>query len=273
MLAYPRDDDDQGSTCSQGGISEFLADPATIGPHGMTAIARRSLRSTSQILTAFEEGKDLAWICQLHTDLYALGTAFAIWTLASRRLCEPNLEPQDILVHAARAHLRRLPSCPDDPAQTRLTRDHAITLLKEIGLLGKRQNLRDIKTVSTVASIAEVASEVARSQRVCVEDIASIRRSREIARARFIMIYVLRNACGHSLNFIGRNLGARDHTTILSGLNTITLRMRQDDAIRKTIMRICHDVDLIALQRFRRQVLNPSVVSLRRQASSLDHPQ
>jgi hypothetical protein len=272
MLASLHDGEDPSLSFAGGDAAIPIGPDRDLDLDGMTPVARRSLSATRHILSAFEQGKDMSWVFQAHSDLYAIGTAYAIWTLASRRMCDVHLSAQSLLHEATREHLRRPCPWPEDPGQTRLTRDRTIASLKAVGILGKRQSVRDIKTVSTVASIAEVATEVARSQRVCVDDIASARRSREIARARFMMIYVLRHACGHSLNFIGRNLGARDHTTILSGLNTITLLMRQDDAVRKTLNRICHDVDLIALQRFRRQVLFPDVVNLRRNPAALDAP-
>ncbi len=49
-------------------------------------------------------------------------------------------------------------------------------------------------------------------------DIKGDGRSRELCRARWAIMWAARKVTGHSTAVIGRALGSRDHTTVLSGL-------------------------------------------------------
>jgi hypothetical protein len=80
------------------------------------------------------------------------------------------------------------------------------------------------------------------------EHICSNRRETHIIRARFKTIYVLRRVCGLSLSRIGTNIGDRDHTTIMNGLNKIETDRKNDVAVRDETDHICEKADLIGMR-------------------------
>jgi chromosomal replication initiator protein len=61
-----------------------------------------------------------------------------------------------------------------------------------------------------------------------VAELTSARRRRDISQARMVAAYILRKTTELSLVEIGRQLGGRDHTTILYGLAQVEKRRRLD---------------------------------------------
>lgn len=70
----------------------------------------------------------------------------------------------------------------------------------------------------TIRSILEAVSQ---RYEIPVSDIVSRRRTQNVARPRQIAMYLARHLTPRSLPEIGRHIGQRDHTTILSGLRKI----------------------------------------------------
>lgn len=69
--------------------------------------------------------------------------------------------------------------------------------------------------------ISAIMSEVERFFHVSHEDMISQRRTRDIANARHIAIYLSRYLTEESLESIGRRFGGRDHTTIMHSVQKI----------------------------------------------------
>ena len=83
-----------------------------------------------------------------------------------------------------------------------------------------------IKTGATPAVTADsIVAHVAKKYGVAVDDIYGRQRTKPIARARNISIYVIRRVTGLSLPVIGKRFD-RDHTTILSSINAIEEEMK-----------------------------------------------
>ena len=72
-------------------------------------------------------------------------------------------------------------------------------------------------TVPAIASVRKICEDAARITGLKYAEIIGQGRARELSYARFAVIYAARLAYGYSLPRIGRALGNRDHTTILSG--------------------------------------------------------
>ena len=63
-------------------------------------------------------------------------------------------------------------------------------------------------------------------------------RSKEIAMARQVAMYLLREETDASLPDIGAALGGRDHTTIMYGCEKITDMIEREDSLRRTVIAI-----------------------------------
>ena len=67
------------------------------------------------------------------------------------------------------------------------------------------------------------------------EEILGPRRSKDIAHARQLAMYLLRTETTLSFSDIGRELGNRDHSTILHGFGKISSELEQNTRLRRTI--------------------------------------
>jgi chromosomal replication initiator protein len=63
-------------------------------------------------------------------------------------------------------------------------------------------------------------------------------RAQEVVMPRQIAMYLMRQELGASLAEIGRELGGRDHTTVIHGIEKIETRMREDTALRARMIAI-----------------------------------
>lgn len=82
----------------------------------------------------------------------------------------------------------------------------------------------------SIARVAALAAE--RAFDVPRAEIAGRSRERHVAQARHAVVWTLRQATPWSLQTIGRRLGRRDHTTILSSLRRADQLRAQDRAYR-----------------------------------------
>ena len=67
------------------------------------------------------------------------------------------------------------------------------------------------------------------------EDIVSKKRNAEIVLPRQIIMYLCREHTDASLEEIGRILGKKDHTTVMSGINKIKSMIAYDDDLNKNL--------------------------------------
>ncbi len=68
------------------------------------------------------------------------------------------------------------------------------------------------------------------------EDLTGRKRTKEVANARQIAMYLLRQENDLSLPAIGEQLGGRDHSTVRYGVEKITQDLERDEALRQIIM-------------------------------------
>ena len=66
-------------------------------------------------------------------------------------------------------------------------------------------------------------------------DIVGPRRTKDIATARHVAVYLVRNVTDISLNNIGKLFGDRDHTTLLNSCETVERRMLSDTTYNFTV--------------------------------------
>lgn len=83
-----------------------------------------------------------------------------------------------------------------------------------------------------------IIARVAEFYGVPTQDLLGRRRSREIAMARQIAMYLIRELTSLSLPQIGRAMGDRDHTTVLYAVDKIAALFEKDDALRRQLLEI-----------------------------------
>ena len=91
---------------------------------------------------------------------------------------------------------------------------------------------------SAVPMPSAILEEVANAMSVPVDALTSKRRERQIAYARHLAMYLLRDVAHQSYAQIGRLLGGRDHTTVLHGFRRIEALLDSDPDVRRDLMEI-----------------------------------
>ena len=83
-----------------------------------------------------------------------------------------------------------------------------------------------------------IINAVADAFDVPVEDILGKKRDRKTALARHAAMYIMRSRTNHSLSEIGRELGSRNHATVLHGCNRFGLEMASNSRLERIVTRI-----------------------------------
>jgi len=94
-------------------------------------------------------------------------------------------------------------------------------------------NLAPQRTPCTPITVIRVVAE---HFRLHADDLTGRKRTKEIAAARQIAMYLLREENGLSLPAIGEQLGGRDHSTVRYGVEQINLELERDEALRREIV-------------------------------------
>jgi chromosomal replication initiator protein len=84
----------------------------------------------------------------------------------------------------------------------------------------------------------EIVVLVAKHFDVSVDDLRGRGRAKEIVAPRQVAMYLIREETGSSLLEIGQELGGRDHTTVMHGINKIGEQLQTDTALRANLMAI-----------------------------------
>ncbi|MBP3917665.1 MAG: chromosomal replication initiator protein DnaA [Clostridia bacterium] len=100
-----------------------------------------------------------------------------------------------------------------------------------------RDNIADVVTGAEPVKVTQdkIFNAVANKYGVTVEQIKGTRKSKEIAQARHICVYIMRKITDMSLPAIGKVMGGKDHTTILYSVNLIQKRVREDALLENDI--------------------------------------
>jgi len=73
-----------------------------------------------------------------------------------------------------------------------------------------------------VVSVEKVLKSIQKFYHIPIEDLVSRKRNKEVIKPRHVAMYILKNVVGLSYPEIGRELGGKDHTTIIHGCKAIT---------------------------------------------------
>lgn len=101
---------------------------------------------------------------------------------------------------------------------------------------------------SNVITVPLIISTVCEQYNITEEDIVSKKRNIEIVLPRQIVMYLCRDLTDCSLEEIGKNLGNKDHTTVMSGINKIKNKLSNNSDLELT-----KNIDIIMKK------LNPSL--------------
>jgi chromosomal replication initiator protein len=90
-------------------------------------------------------------------------------------------------------------------------------------------------------TVDKIFTAVYKKYNIKREDIVSTRRTKDIAAARHVAVYLVRQITDMSLPNIGKIFG-RDHSTILSSIDTVEKRMAQDGVFRAEIEEMSKEI-------------------------------
>ena len=108
---------------------------------------------------------------------------------------------------------------------------------KEVTLSLAEEALKDIISPNEQKVITPdyIISVVAEHYHVTVADLCGNKRSSKIVMPRQIAMYLCRDIIDTSLKTIGKNLGDRDHTTVMHGIEKIENELKTNDNLKNSI--------------------------------------
>ena len=90
--------------------------------------------------------------------------------------------------------------------------------------------------------IEKILEEVGRSYSVNAADIKGKKRTQNIAEARKMSMYIVRQVCEMSMEDIGKEFGGRDHSTVVYTIKEVEKKMEKDSFYRSNIEDIIKNV-------------------------------
>lgn len=106
--------------------------------------------------------------------------------------------------------------------------------------------LRDTKSKKheIQSSCEKIMSIVSSFYGISVDDLKSKKRTKEIATARQIAMYLVRDILSMSFPMIGKNFGNKDHSTVMHAYNKINEAVKNSDMLSTQIADIIHLIDI-----------------------------
>jgi len=98
--------------------------------------------------------------------------------------------------------------------------------------------LGDMMQPAARVTMEDILGAVSSYYSLRTEDLLGPRRSRSLAVARQVAMYLARDLTAMSLPQVGQALGGRDHTTVMHGCEKIAALFEKDDEIRHQILEI-----------------------------------
>lgn len=115
---------------------------------------------------------------------------------------------------------------------------HAAMVRHPINIELANAALQDIVSRQAELTVGQVIAAVASFYRIEEEVLIKRGRSKEVASARQMAMYLAREETGASLPQIGEALGGRDHTTVMYGWEKIASQIEQNDRLRREMLSI-----------------------------------
>ena len=107
----------------------------------------------------------------------------------------------------------------------------------EITMSLAEEALKDFISPGSSAAVTPqiIINVVADHYKCTAEDLISSKRTKEIVVPRQVVMYLCRTMTDTPLQTIGKALGGKDHSTIMSGVKKITKQLETDEAMNNTI--------------------------------------
>ncbi|MBQ6059159.1 MAG: chromosomal replication initiator protein DnaA [Clostridia bacterium] len=114
----------------------------------------------------------------------------------------------------------------------------------EVNLTSAQTAIRDVLSdnVTVPMLIDRVLKEVSSYFSLTIDDLCSKKRSADIASARQIAMYLIREMADVSLAQIGDVFGGRDHTTVLHSVNKVEDEIETNPSLKRDVEEILHNV-------------------------------
>ncbi len=97
---------------------------------------------------------------------------------------------------------------------------------------------KDAQTKREQVKVPQVLKEVSKSFAITVKDLKGPRRIKELALARQVAMYILREEFNYKLEEIARYLNRQDHTTVIHAIDKIKSKMMVQDGFNRQVSEI-----------------------------------
>ncbi len=115
---------------------------------------------------------------------------------------------------------------------------HAAMVRQPIDIELANQALQDLVSRQSELTISQIVAAVADFYRLEEDVLIQRGRTKEVAAARQMAMYLAREETDASLPQIGEALGGRDHTTVMHGWEKIASQIERDDRLRREMLAI-----------------------------------
>ncbi len=115
---------------------------------------------------------------------------------------------------------------------------HAQMTFSPVSIQLATEALQDVLVSRDSLTLDQIIEAVAEFYGLNQQELESARRTKHLALARQVAMYLCREETESSLIQIGAALGHRDHSTIMHGHDKIALRIEEDDQLRRDVVAI-----------------------------------
>lgn len=107
--------------------------------------------------------------------------------------------------------------------------------------------IKDIlnEQMSTPVTIEKIILEVGKVYNVSMAEVRGKNRKQEVAEARKMSMYIVKEVCGLTMEEIGKEFGGRDHSTVVYSIRNVSDRLKEDSFYRDTVEDIIKNVKTI----------------------------
>ena len=114
-------------------------------------------------------------------------------------------------------------------------------------MINAQAAIKDIlnEQMSTPITIDKIITDVSKVYNVSVADIRGKSRKQEVAEARKMSMYIIKEVCGLTMEEIGKEFGGRDHSTVVYSISNVSQRLKTDSFYRDTAEDIIKNVKAI----------------------------
>lgn len=203
------------------------------------------LKEVLTVLELLEKNTPLTQVAAQDFADTAFGIGHMIHHARRKNMICPSLKVEDLV-----GNLRnRMLEISEKGFASRIL---AIRALRDLQIVAPSVQDRTLKPAGTTPCIRSIAALMEEIRKINFDTVISASREKVVVGARFEAIWVMRHVCGHSLTVIGRNVGGRDHTTVLNSLNKMNLEKAKDVGKKTSLSNLCERADLIGIQKNRR---------------------